>query len=68
MIITPITPIAFFSIIPHPKTVSTASPKIFPTIGILLLTIAFAVLAVIPSILLDNVPSKEITPTNPDNS
>lgn len=64
IITTPMTPIAFFNIIPQPKTVSTASPNIFPTIGMLLLTIAFAVFAVIPSILLDNVPSKEITPTN----
>ena len=64
MIITPITPIAFFNIIPHPSTLSTASPNILPTIGILLLTIAFVVFAVIPSTLLDNVPSSDIIPTN----
>ena len=42
---------------------STASPKIFPTIGTALLTTAFAVLAVIPSTLLDSVPSIDKTPT-----
>ena len=62
-IITPISPIAFFNIIPHPKTVSTASPSILPTIGIAELTTAFVVLALIPSTLLDSVPSKEITET-----
>ena len=43
---------------------STASPKIFPTTGMPEDTTAFAVLAVIPSTLLDNVPSSETTPTN----
>ena len=61
--ITPINPIAFFRIIPHPSTVSTASPKIFPTTGTALLTMAFVVLAVIPSTLLESVPSSEMTPT-----
>ena len=46
--ITPTKPTAFFNIIPEPKTVSTASPKIFPTTGTAELTIVFAVLAVIP--------------------
>ena len=46
--ITPTNPIAFFKIIPPPTTVSTASPKIFPTTGIAELTIAFVVLEVIP--------------------
>ena len=63
-IITPTTPIAFFRIIPQPKTVSTASPNIFPTTGIAELTTAFVVLAVNPSTLLDKVPSKDTTPTN----
>ena len=63
-IITPIKPTAFFSIIPQPKTVSTASPKIFPTTGTAELTTAFVVLAVIPSTLLESVPSNETTPTN----
>ena len=62
--IIPTTPNAFFKITPHPKTESTASPNIFPTTGIKLDTAAFAVLAVIPSILLLKVPSKDITPTN----
>lgn len=48
IIITPTNPTAFFKITPHPKTVSTASPKIFPTTGIAELTTAFVVLAVIP--------------------
>ena len=63
-IITPTKPIAFLRIIPPPKTVSTASPNIFPTTGTAELTIAFVVLAVIPSTLLDIVPSNETTPTN----
>ena len=50
---TPTIPTAFFRIIPQPKTESTASPKIFPTIGIAELTTALVVLAVIPSTLLD---------------
>ena len=50
--ITPTKPIAFFRTTPHPKTVSTASPKIFPTTGIAELTIDFVVLAVIPSTLI----------------
>ena len=54
--IIPTSPTAFFNTIPHPKTVSTASPNIFPTTGIAELTIAFVVFAVIPSTLLDNVP------------
>ena len=64
IIITPITPIAFFKTSPHPSTVSTESPNIFPTTGIRLDTAAFVVLAVIPSTLLVKVPSNEITPTN----
>ena len=64
IIITPTIPTAFFNIIPHPKTESTASPNIFPTIGIAELTTAFVVLADIPSTLLDNVPSKDTTATN----
>lgn len=61
---TPTIPTAFFKIIPHPKTESTASPKIFPTIGIAELTTAFVVFAEIPSTLLDRVPSNDITETN----
>ena len=45
---TPTKPTAFFKTIPRPHTVSTASPKIFPTTGIAELTTAFVVLAVIP--------------------
>ena len=41
IITTPIIPTAFFSINPQPKTVSTASPNIFPTTGIAELTITF---------------------------
>ena len=63
-IITPTTPTAFLRIIPHPSTVSTASPNIFPTTGIAELTTAFVVLAVKPSTLLDNVPSRDTIPTN----
>lgn len=63
-IITPTIPTAFFKTIPHPKTVSTASPRILPTTGIAELTTVFAVLAVIPSTLLAKVPSKDTTPTN----
>ena len=48
IMITPTSPTAFFKIIPQPRTVSTASPNIFPTTGIAELTTAFAVLAVIP--------------------
>ena len=48
IIIIPTSPIAFFKIIPHPITVSTASPNILPTTGTAVLTIAFAVLEVIP--------------------
>ena len=62
--ITPTIPTAFFKTIPHPRTVSTASPRILPTTGTAELTIVFAVLAVIPSTLLDNVPSKDTAPTN----
>ena len=64
IISTPINPTAFFNIIPQPSTVSTASPKIFPTTGIAVLTTVFVVFDVIPSTELDSVPSKEITPTN----
>ena len=62
--ITPTTPIAFFKITPHPNTLSTTSPKTFPTTGITLDTIDFAVFAVIPSTLLLNVPSNDTIPTN----
>ena len=57
MIITPITPTAFFKIFPQPIILSTESPNIFPTTGIKLETAAFAVLAVIPSTELLSVPS-----------
>ena len=56
-------PTAFFNIIPHPRTLSTTSPKIFPTTGTAELTIDFAVFAVIPSTLLASVPSKDTIPT-----
>lgn len=62
--IIPTIPTAFFNIIPHPNTVSTASPNILPTTGIAELTIAFVVFAVTPSTLLVNVPSKDTIPTN----
>ena len=45
-------------------TASTVSPSSFPTTGILLLTTAFAVFAVIPSTELPSVPSSDNTPTN----
>lgn len=48
IMITPTSPTAFFKMIPQPRTVSTASPNIFPTTGIAELTTAFVVLAVIP--------------------
>lgn len=48
IIITPTSPTAFFKTIPQPRTVSTASPNIFPTTGIAELTTALVVLAVIP--------------------
>ena len=41
IIITPTSPTAFFRTTPHPRTVSTTSPKIFPTTGIAELTITF---------------------------
>ena len=63
MTITPTKPTAFFKIKPHPSTLSTTSPNIFPTTGTAELTIAFAVFAVIPSTELANVPSRETTPT-----
>ncbi len=62
-IIIPTMPVAFFNIELHPITVSTASPKIFPTTGIKLDTAALAVFAVSPSTLLLNVPSIDTTPT-----
>ena len=64
IISTPTIPTAFFKINPQPNTESTASPNIFPTIGIAELTTAFVVLADIPSTLLDSVPSNDITATN----
>ena len=63
IITTPTKPTAFFNIIPHPRTLSTTSPKIFPTTGTAELTIDFAVFAVIPSTLLASVPSKDTIPT-----
>ena len=60
---TPTIPTAFFKIRLHPRTVSTASPKIFPTTGIKLETAALVVFAVIPSTLLVRLPSNETTPT-----
>ena len=57
MIITPITPTAFFKTLPQPMMLSTESPKIFPTTGIKFETAAFAVFAVIPSTELLSVPS-----------
>ena len=44
--ITPTIPVAFFKILPHPNTVSVASPKIFPTTGTSVETALLAVLAV----------------------
>lgn len=58
-IITPITPTAFFKILPQPMMLSTESPKIFPTTGIKFEIAAFAVFAVIPSTELLNVPSMD---------
>ena len=63
-IITPTVPTAFLSITPHPKTESTASPRILPTTGITVETAALAVFALIPSTLLLSDPSKEIVATN----
>ena len=62
--ITPTIPTAFFKIATQPITVSTASPKIFPTTGIKFDTAAFVVLAVIPSTVLLRLPSTEANPTN----
>ena len=62
--ITPTSPTAFFSITPHPSTLSTTSPNTFPTTGITEDTAALAVFAVIPSTLLLKVPSNDTTPTN----
>lgn len=62
--ITPTIPIAFFRMLLHPITVSTASPSIFPTTGIKFDTAALAVFAVIPSTLLDKLPSSDNIPTN----
>ena len=64
MIIIPTIPVAFFSIVLQPITVSTASPNIFPTTGIKLDTAAFAVLAVTASTLPLKLPSTEVSPTN----
>ena len=61
--IIPTTPVAFFNILVHPKTVSTESPNAFPTTGTKLETTAFVVLAVTPSTLLDKLPSIDKTPT-----
>ncbi len=52
-------PTAFFKILPQPIMLSTESPNIFPTTGIKLETAAFAVLAVMPSTELLNVPSTD---------
>ena len=57
IIIIPTIPTEFFKIFPHPITVSTVSPIIFPTTGIKFATAALAVFAVIPSTELLNVPS-----------
>lgn len=46
--ITPTVPIAFFSILLHPITVSTASPNIFPTTGTKFDIAALVVFAVKP--------------------
>ena len=62
--ITPTKPTAFFKTTPHPSTLSTTSPRTFPTTGITVETAAFAVLAVIPSTLLLKVPSNDTIPTN----
>ena len=48
----------------HRNTVSTESPKAFPTTGIAVPATVFIPFIVIPSILLVNVPSSESTPTN----
>ena len=64
IIITPTIPTAFFRILLQLITVSTASPKIFPTIGIKLDTAALVVFTVRPSTPFVILPSKEATPTN----
>ena len=46
------------------RTVSTESPKAFPTTGIAVPATVFIPFIVMPSILLVNVPSSESTPTN----
>ena len=64
IMITPTSPTAFFKMIPQPRTVSTASPNIFPTTGITVDTAAFVVLAVTPSTVCVRLPSSDNTVTN----
>lgn len=61
-------PTAFFSILLAPKTVSTASPKIFPTTGTNVDTVVFVNFEVTPSILVDKLPSNDIAPISTVNT
>ena len=62
--IIPTTPIEFFKIEVEPKTISTESPKAFPTTGINVEVTVFIPFAVNPSTLLVNVPSNDNILTN----
>lgn len=67
----PTIPIEFFKSDVEPSTVSTESPNAFPTTGINVDVAAFSPLAVSPSTLLVNVPSRDkiltnIVTTNPN--
>ena len=57
-------PIEFFKSDVEPSTISTESPNVFPTTGIKVDVAAFIPLAVSPSTLLVNVPSKDKILTN----
>ena len=57
-------PIEFFKSDVEPSTISTESPNAFPTTGIKVDVAAFIPLAVSPSTLLVNVPSKDKILTN----
>lgn len=59
IIITPIKPTVFLSIFEQPITVSTVSPKTFPTTGIKFATATLAVFDVSPSTELLSVPSND---------
>ncbi len=60
----PTIPIEFFKSEVEPSTISTESPRAFPTTGINVEAAAFIPLAVSPSTLLVNVPSRDKILTN----